>query len=362
MPEPTRPTPRAPRARWRITLATAALCLGALGPAARAAGPAWAIDVPGGQDHPLLQRYADSWLYAYQQQGFDSTTFPGQLGLDARNAFRAPVVVEGRITRLLYFAPLGRTPLEVQRNYEQALQAAGFKTVVSCTPRVPRCDNMRYGFDDHYAAMKEADHRASSARHPEGSALQKNIHQANGGSNMLGSDDVHFSYGTLTRQGSTVHVMLNTGKVYRTDFTATYIEIAEPKAMDGGLVSVNAEALGAGLKNEGHIALHGVFFDTGKAELRPESRAQLDEIGRLLKAQPALKPCLVGHTDNQGGLEANLLLSQQRAQAVVDALARGQGIDARRLCARGVASLAPVASNATDEGRARNRRVELVLP
>jgi outer membrane protein OmpA-like peptidoglycan-associated protein len=108
------------------------------------------------------------------------------------------------------------------------------------------------------------------------------------------------------------------------------------------------------------VALYGIYFDTGKAELKPESRPQLDEMGKLLQAQPALKVYIVGHTDNQGSLEANLQLSQQRAQAVVAALAGTYKIDAKRLQARGVANLAPLAGNGNDAGRARNRRVELV--
>lgn len=350
------------RSAWWRHLAWLVFAWVAGGAFAQGSGPSWAVDLPGAHDHPLIQRYKDSWLYAHQQQAFDITRFPGKLGLGPRNEMLAPVEVEGSITRLLYLAPLGKSPVEVFRNYEQALVAAGFKAVVQCTPRVPKCDNMRYGFDDRYGALKQVNHNASRERHPEGSALNKNIYQASGGSNMMGTEDIHFTYGTLTRGGNTVHVMVHTGKVYSTEFAGTYIEIAEPRAMTTGQVTVNANAIQAGLQAEGKIALYGLYFDTGKAEVKPESKAQLDEIGKLLKAQPALKVFLVGHTDNQGALDANQALSQQRAQAVADALAKGYQIDARRLTARGVASLSPVASNADEAGRARNRRVELVLP
>jgi outer membrane protein OmpA-like peptidoglycan-associated protein len=340
-------------------LAFAWLASGAI---AQGSGPSWAEDLPGAKDHPLIQRFKDSWLYAYQQQPFDATRFPGKLGLGPRNEMLAPAEVEGTITRLLYLAPLGKTPVEVFRNYEQALTAAGFKPVVQCTPKVPKCDVMRYGFDDRYSGLKQVNRNVSQDRHPEGSPLYKNIYHASGGINMMGTEDIYFTYDTLTRGGTTVHVLVHTGKVYSTDFTGTYIEIAEPKAMTGGQVTVNADALQTGLKADGKIALYGIYFDTGKAEVKPESKAQLDEIAKLLKVQPALKVFLVGHTDNQGTLDANQALSQQRAQAVADALAKGYQIDARRFMARGVASLAPVASNAEEAGRARNRRVELVLP
>ncbi len=342
--------------------AVAAFCLSSLAIAAPAsAGPDWAIDVAGGEDHPLIQRYNNSWMMAYKKIGFDQTTFPGKLGLDSHNEFISPITVEGQITRMVYFAPLGKTPLEVHRNYEQALNAAGFKAIISCTPRDKGCEHMRYGFDDHYSSMKEADFRANRARHPEKSALNTQMFSL-GGTNMLGTDDLYFTYGTLTKDGNTVHVMLNTGKVYRTDFTTTYIEIAEPQAMQGGQVTVNSDALKNALQSSGKVALYGIYFDTGKSEIKAaESKTQLDEMAKLLKSQPALKVYIVGHTDNQGNLDANQALSQQRAQAVVAALTKQYQIAATRVASKGVASLAPVASNDNDAGRAKNRRVELVV-
>lgn len=94
--------------------------------------------------------------------------------------------------------------------------------------------------------------------------------------------------------------------------------------------------------------------------MKPESKAALDEIAKLLKLDPSLKLHVVGHTDNQGGLEPNFALSKARAQAVSNALQKDYSIAAARLSANGVSSLAPVASNADDAGRAKNRRVELV--
>ncbi|NTV17718.1 MAG: OmpA family protein, partial [Chlorobiaceae bacterium] len=100
--------------------------------------------------------------------------------------------------------------------------------------------------------------------------------------------------------------------------------------------------------------------DPGKWEIKPESQASLQEIARLLKKQPALKLHVVGHTDNIGGYEFNTGLSKRRAEAVVASLVRDFGISAARLTANGAAYLAPVASNTTEAGRAKNRRVELV--
>jgi OmpA-OmpF porin, OOP family len=94
--------------------------------------------------------------------------------------------------------------------------------------------------------------------------------------------------------------------------------------------------------------------------VKPESKASLEQIAALLKQNSALKLHLVGHTDNQGSLENNFALSKARAGAISAALSAQYGIAAARLSANGVSSLAPVASNADDAGRAKNRRVELV--
>ena len=130
--------------------------------------------------------------------------------------------------------------------------------------------------------------------------------------------------------------------------------------MESGKVVVNADAMNKALADDGKIALYGIYFDTGKAELKAESKPQLEQMARLLQKSTALKVFIVGHTDNQGLVDANLSLSQQRAEAVIAALTRDYKIDAVRLRARGVANFAPVSSNASEAGRAKNRRVELV--
>jgi outer membrane protein OmpA-like peptidoglycan-associated protein len=122
----------------------------------------------------------------------------------------------------------------------------------------------------------------------------------------------------------------------------------------------DAAALGSDIKSTGHVAVYGINFDTNKAVVRPDSKPALDEIAKLLKADAALKLKVVGHTDMVGTIEANMTLSQARAEAVVQALVGQYGIGASRLKGYGVGPLAPVASNENDDGRAKNRRVELV--
>lgn len=135
--------------------------------------------------------------------------------------------------------------------------------------------------------------------------------------------------------------------------------IVEKQAMVQEVVA-NAALFATGLKATGHVEVPGIYFDTGKAVLKPESAAAVGEIAKLLKADAAMKVYIVGHTDSVASLESNLKLSQARAEAVAQALVADHGIATARLTARGVGPLAPVASNDAEDGRARNRRVELV--
>lgn len=137
------------------------------------------------------------------------------------------------------------------------------------------------------------------------------------------------------------------------------LNIIEREIMKQEIVA-DAKAMGDDINNTGHVSVYGIFFDTGKSELKTESDSAIIQISKLLKANPALKLYVVGHTDNVGNIEANMKLSNDRAIEVAKTLVLNYGIDNDRLVPYGVASLAPVASNDTEEGRAKNRRVELV--
>lgn len=144
------------------------------------------------------------------------------------------------------------------------------------------------------------------------------------------------------------------------EFTGKYgLKIVQREAMTQAVVA-NAAAFSNDLRTTGHAAVYGIYFDTDRAEVKPESEPALAEMAKLLKNNPALSVFIVGHTDNTGTFEHNMKLSQDRAVSVVNALVGTHGITAARLKASGVASLAPVASNKAEDGRAKNRRVELV--
>ena len=126
------------------------------------------------------------------------------------------------------------------------------------------------------------------------------------------------------------------------------------------VANASAAAMGTSLSGAGHVVVNGILFDTGKADVKPESDAALQEVSKLLKGDPKLKVYVVGHTDNVGALAANMDLSKRRAAAVVQVLATKYGIPAAQLASFGAGPYAPVASNDSEDGRTFNRRVELV--
>lgn len=160
--------------------------------------------------------------------------------------------------------------------------------------------------------------------------------------------------GKLEKNGGLTYVhaeAFNDGRNYT-------VVVVEKGAMKQDVVA-DAAALSASIVATGKAAVYGIYFDTGKSVVKPESTPALDEITKLLKQHGGLTLFVVGHTDSAGTLDSNLRLSADRADAVVKALI-ARGIAAARLKGAGVGPYCPVASNRSEEGKARNRRVELV--
>ena len=115
------------------------------------------------------------------------------------------------------------------------------------------------------------------------------------------------------------------------------------------------------LETTGHAVLEDLEFSTGSATLEARAFPSLSDLAKWLRADPSRRIVLVGHSDGVGALDRNIALSRERAQAVVVRLAEAHDIDPARLSAEGIGYLSPRASNSTDEGRAVNRRVEVVI-
>jgi OOP family OmpA-OmpF porin len=277
---------------------------------------------PQRDDHKLVTRYAGSVATDKQFQEFGSYKLATGLNKDGNLEGRT---LEGKVTRFTYENPAGRSALEIFRNYRSALTSAGLKPAWTCV---------------------DSECGASYARSQWG--------RFNGLAAAATSGDPHYIAGSIKNAGGTAWVAVMVGK------RRTQVDIVEMVAMDTDMVVADAGALAKGLDENGRVTVPGIFFDTDKSVVKPESKPALDEIARLLKDRPNLRLFVVGHTDLTGDLAHNRTLSEARARAVVNALVTGYGVAAARLDGYGVGPLAPAATNTTEEGRRLNRRVELV--
>jgi len=297
-------------------------------------------DSPGTADHPLVSRYTGSFIDGQQDLDFTGYVLPVGPAVKNSEGQRVPsekISLEGRVTRTLYRGPKERSTLEILRNYQSALESAGFEILYTCGGK--DCGNLF-----HWVFYKDMEQRILSTK-TSGSAFD--IPQEKG---AVGDRTVHVS----------VLVAFDAGFGKLSKQAVTLVEVIESEAMDTGMVTIDAEAMAKGIDATGHIAIYGVYFDTNSAEIKAESAPTLTEISRLLTDRPSLKLLVVGHTDNQGDYDYNMGLSGRRAEAVARALSDQHGIDGGRLRSAGVGYLAPVASNDTAAGREKNRRVELV--
>ena len=190
---------------------------------------------------------------------------------------------------------------------------------------------------------------------PSGLAVVRNYENAINkiGGTVAASDPQRWVNGSVVVDGREVWFQADKGN------GKIWLRVVEKQAMEQHIVA-DAASFGNDLKSTGHAAVYGIYFDTGKAVLKPESTPALLEVKKLLEADPSLKLWVVGHTDSVGAIDGNMKLAQARAEAVVTALTTTHGIAPTRLKGYGVGPLAPVATNDTDEGRAKNRRVDLV--
>ncbi|MBB6095509.1 flagellar motor protein MotB [Povalibacter uvarum] len=257
-------------------------------------------DLGGAKDHPLLTRYPDSYITEYTKN-YDATEF--KVGPKASPKTQT---IEGDTTTLRYFyESVEKQPsaLQLIRNYQNAVKQIGGTVVYERLP----------GEND-------------------------------GGETTM----------KVTTGGKDVWIKV-TPDIFGAPTTSYQLIITEVAAM---AQVVTANELLQELNKNGFIALY-INFDTGKSDLKQDGTATVKEIAAMMKSNPGLKLAVEGHTDNVGDAAANKKLSEARAKSVTAAIV-ASGVDASRLSAAGFGQERPVADNRTEEGRAKNRRVELV--
>lgn len=263
-----------------------------------AAVPAWAENL---KDHPLLSGVAGTTLLNQSVTQF-GVVKPDVAGEPVKGA---PASFEGRVTRTDYGVTEGSSPGEIKiyRSYLAAAKKMGGRA-------------LNQGFDpDSPVSLVTGAHvfALSAAARPAVAVL-----------NITNADN------------------------YR-------LTIVEPEAMEE---AVTAGQMASQIKKAGFATLH-INFDTGKSDLKADGQAAVKEIAAMMKADAAMKLSIQGHTDNVGASASNKQLSEARAKSVMSAVV-ALGVDAGRLKAAGYGQDKPVDDNATESGRAKNRRVELV--
>ena len=267
------------------------------------AAAAWAgEDVAGAKDHPMLTRWPDSYIAEYQKN-YNAATF---LIPNAAGGEPLQKTVEGDYTSLHYFynnAETQPSPLQVIRNYQAAVKAIGGTVIYERLPS-----------------------------------------QGDGGETTLNA----------SANGKDVWVKVVPG-IYSAPTQSYELVIVEAAPM---AQVVSASKLWDDLSKNGFVTLY-INFDTGKADLKEDGVRAVQQIVQMLENNPSLAISIEGHTDNVGDPASNKTLSENRAKSVMTAVVAG-GIDASRLSATGFGQESPIADNRSEEGRAKNRRVELV--
>jgi len=278
------------------------------------------------KDHKLFARYPNAYLRKNQKVDTEIITLP--MAPNAEN--KEPLTLTGDLSRHFYIIK-DTSSLKVVENYKQALGKAGFSILSKCE-------------------LAECGNETSAQKFGNQLSVENNVYNY-----------YRKPYYLLAKKAA------DTGDIYAAFFIGAYeAEVAvqqiilQQKAVATGLIKVDAEGLKQQIDAEGKALIYGIYFDTGKAAVKIESKPALDAISQLLAKNKDLLLYVVGHTDDTGNAAANLELSRQRAAAVVNELVNNYKIPASRLQAQGVGPYAPAANNTSDAGKQKNRRVELV--
>jgi len=293
-------------------------------------------DIEGGKDHPLISRFEGSVIEFYDHKNYDEYTLV--LGFtEEEGQVEEVLIIEGEVTRIQYSTKGDHSVFEIYKNYELALESANFTTLFTWSDKLAKQPGWEFWFYNYFGEINKM---VSPYDHPDG-RMGFRYHVASG-----------------LNEGRNVYIVLYVSSDDDTDWILTTVDVIEEKPMETGLVT--AVTIDKGLKMTGHAVLEGLFFDTGKSTLQIESDAALKNIAEYVNSNQDKKFFIVGHTDNTGDFTSNMTLSEERAKAVMNELINKYGVNTDQLQAYGVSYLSPVSSNSSDEGKARNRRVEIV--
>ncbi|MEK1888193.1 MAG: OmpA family protein [Phyllobacterium sp.] len=360
------------RAKHAFRIALAICFLGGAVNGAQANAEIPTNDVEGARDNARIKRYEGSLIVHYEKLSYTDFSVPlGPLKASedeqARDTSNNRVFVpekkldvEGTLTRIAYVTPTERSPLEVLRNYEDEITADKGEILFEC--KTEGC-----GGDATLSSKGGGGEMSLMMSFFHASDLTEDDFSTGSCALTSSIKDQRFFTAKLPASDGDTYVTVQTYTLLGGNYcealvgrTVALVHVLEPKSRDKKMVAVGAKEMASSLGSQGSISLYGIYFETDKSEVKAESAPMLKEIAKLLESDPKLSVIVVGHTDNQGKFAYNVDLSGRRAAAVKKELVSTYKVNANRLTTAGAGMMAPVASNDSEEGRAKNRRVVLV--
>ena len=296
-------------------------------------------DIKGSKDNPLISRMDGAFIAFEKTVKWDNYILPVSkiIKVEGQNAWEKRLKLAGEVNRLQYTISKDNNASYVYANYMKALKEANWELLFSGNGE---------------------EELGNSSYEWQYTMFQEGLKQGDKFGNEYDFRGGNYAYITAKYEEADTSFYAMIYIVEKDDFTLITQDIIKVKNPDTGMVT--AKMLKEKIDHKGHLALDGIYFETGKATITGKSKAALKNIASFLNANKEKKFFIVGHTDNTGNFASNMTLSENRAKAVMQALINDYGVDAAQLQAYGVAGLCPVTSNATDEGKSRNRRVEIV--
>ena len=317
-----------------------------------------AADEPGSKDHPALKRVEGSEIIWYKFAKFDEMTIAlEKVQFDYNTtAFKETKKekLEGVHTTLYYKLPGDVSTLEAVRQYEEDLKPAGFEKLFTAAD-----DELDDGYNRFVAQIFPAAKKTDQLQYLHEFNHGQQRYAVLRGKDKNGADVTISLYAFILDDVTSGFSKLKENHKLDKGQTIVRVDILEAKPMEARMKVVKAEEITSTIAATGRIAIYGVYFDTDKAELKADSAEALTEMAKAIKEDKG-RYLIVGHTDNQGEYEHNQALSQKRAAAVTSALIKDYGVSSGDIIPVGVGMAAPVAPNADEAGRAKNRRVEIV--
>jgi OmpA-OmpF porin, OOP family len=314
-------------------------------------------DATGSADSAFMGRYEGSTIVGQTSKVFDELVLPSG-PTDARGKVFSQVVSQkGKVLRTLYVSPEARSSLEVFGNYTDAIKAKGFVPVFECAAETcgPKFKELKYRPNEASSIVISDNvdtRRLNVSRGMFNKIVDPRYMLFKKGE--AGGETYIAIFAAQNAGGS----MGDISKALRSR-VGVLIEVVEPGIREDKIITLSANEIDSAIGTAGRVVFYGIYFDFNEAKIKPESLPQLNELVAFLQAANGKRYFVVGHTDNKGEVDYNVKLASARADAVVAALVKA-GISSNMLLAKGVGPFAPIASNATEEGQAKNRRVELV--